>query len=97
MDARKLPLIDAFELASVLQDAITIDLKDSRIDVLDFVDDLLARLSPPQYLHCVKLLTGLDDNALKDKPSIEILTTFIEGLELNKVVTLLSFFKSMGL
>src|SRR3990172_6718591 len=93
MRARQLTLQNAFQLAHLLSKyKITIDQEQ---DAVDFIADLISKISPEDYLLGVKFLTGLEEEVIKKYASIVILTVFIEGMRDNKVVTLFSFYESM--
>lgn len=99
LKAKSLNLKQAFELAFVLSKYINkedLDKADSQ-DALDFIGNIIQKITPDDYLHGVTLLTQTDENTIKKYASIEILTAMIEGLKLNQIVTLVSFYRSLGL
>ena len=97
LDARVLNLFEAFRLASVLSKYVNVEKLNPDEDAVDFISDIVGKLSPEEYLACVSLLTHTDIDTIKKYISLEILTAFIEGLKLNQVVALLGFYKSLGL
>lgn len=97
MDAKSLNLEDAFRLASVLSKYVDIEKTDPQADAVEFISDIVEKISPEEYLYCVSLLTQEDVDTIKREIALEILTAFIEGLKLNQVISLLHFYKSLGL
>lgn len=97
MDAKTLNLPDAFRLASILSKYIDVKEIDPQADAVDFISNIVDKLSPQDYLRCVTLLTKTDEQKIKQEISLEILTAFIEGLKKNQVIALLHFYKSLGL
>lgn len=97
-EAQKLNLVDALRLAAILSKYI--DTKDIEKDSqpLDFIAALVNKLTPKDYLHCVKLLSGEHrDEEYKAYSSLKILSVFIEGLKQNQVLSLISFYNSLGI
>lgn len=95
--AHKLGLEDALRLSAILSKYIDTKDIDRPQEPLDFISDLIGKLSPSDYLHCVKLLSGEYRDAEYEKHSaVKILTAFIEGLKLNQILSLISFTKSLG-
>jgi len=97
LEAKRLNLDDAFLLASKLSKHVDVHKLDPEEDAVDFISDIVGKLSPEEYLSCVSLLTHTDIDTIKKEVSLNILTAFIEGLKLNQVVSLLGFYKSLGL
>jgi hypothetical protein len=97
MDARTLNLEEAFRLASLLSKHVDVKKLDPQQDAVDFISDLVESLSPEEYMKCVELVTGEDEHTIKKEVSLEILTCFIEGMKLNNIVSLLHFYKMLGL
>lgn len=97
MDVKKLNLEDAFRLASILSKYVDEIDKNHPQDALDFISDIVNKLTPEEYLRCVSMMTKLDEETIKKETAIEILTAFIEGMKLNQAFTLISFYKSIGL
>lgn len=95
MKAKTLDLRDALELASVLNNYI--DDKSTENDgVLDFIEKIVSKIPPMEYLHCVKILTGESEEEIANLDYLTILTEFIDGLRNNKILTLISFYRSLG-
>lgn len=97
MQARSLNLIDGFRLASILSSKIDIEKTDPQQDSIDFISEVVDKLTPEEYIKCIELLTGEDENTIKKEISLNILTSFIEGLKMNQVFSLLVFYRSLGL
>ena len=97
LDARVLNLFEAFRLASVLSKYVDVEKLNPDEDAVDFISDIVGKLSPEEYLACVSLLTHTDTDTIKKHISLDILTAFIEGLKLNQVVAMLGFYKSLKL
>ena len=95
MDAKALNLTDAFRLASLISKHI--DKIQPQQDAVEFISNIIDKLSPEEYLRCVMLLTQENEETIKKEISLDILSVFIEGLKLNQIVTLVQFWKSLGL
>lgn len=96
MKIYKLNLQDAFRLAFILSKYVNND-KNHPQDALDFISDIVNKLTPEEYLRCVSMMTKLDEETIKKEIAIETLTAFIEGFKLNQALTLISFYKALGL
>lgn len=96
MKAKTLNLRDALRLASILNRYIDDEIN-ANVEALDFISAVVDKISPDEFLHCVILLTGETEEAVKKEISIDILTCFIEGLRENKILSLVSFYRSLGL
>lgn len=96
LSAKSLTLQEAFRLAQVLS-KIDVEKLDPRQDPIDLVGSIVENLSPEEYLQCVVLLTKENEETIKQKPSLVILTVFIEGIKRNQIITLVHFYKSLGL
>ena len=97
LSAKSLSLYESFRLAQVLASKIDVDSLDPRQDPIDLVGNIVEKLSPEEYLQCVSLLTKENEETIKQKPSLVILTVFIEGIKKNQIITLVHFYKSLGL
>lgn len=97
LEAKSLYLQDALRLASILAPKIDVEKLDSRQDPIDLVGHIIEKLSPEEYLQCVSLLTKENEETIKQNPSLVILTVFIEGIKRNQIITLVYFYKSLGL
>lgn len=95
MKAKLLNLRDALLLASILEKYI--DKEKGSVSALDFVSEIVNRIDPISFLHGVILLTGETEERVKKEISIDILTCFIEGLKENQILSLISFYVSLGL
>lgn len=96
MKTKILEIGDALRLASVLSNYVDVKEINPETDALDFISNIVDRISPQDYLKCVFLMTEENEETIKKYISIEVLTAFIEGLKSNKVVSLLEFYKSLG-
>src|SRR4030042_3644708 len=97
MKIRKLNLHDAFRLASVLSKYVDINSVSPETDAIDFISDIIGKISPDEYLHCVMLMTNTTEEDVKREISLVVLNAFIRGLKENQVVSLLSFYKFIGI
>lgn len=97
MKTKILGLEPAFELASILSKHIDVEKLNPNQDALEFISSVLDKLTPAEYLHCVKLLTDKEEEDVKKQNSLDILAAFIEGLRANRVVGLIGFYRSIGL
>ena len=102
MQVRRLNLDDAFRLAHILSQYVDVDALNPQQDAVDFIGDIVQKITPEEYLKCVSLLTNTDIDTIKKEfvekgASLDILTAFIEGMKLNQVVALLGFYKSLNL
>ena len=93
----RLNLQDAFRLASVISKYVDVEKIDPQADPIDIVSDIAEKIEPQEYLACVSLMTDMSIEKIKQEISLDILTAFIEGLKLNQIVSLIGFYKSLGL
>ena len=93
---RPLNLFDALRLASLLEPYIDIDNLNPDQEALDFVDDILKKVSPQDFLLCVKLLSNKTEQDLEKYNGYEVLGLFTQGLRDNRIIDLLKFLKSLG-
>lgn len=96
MEAIPLNLQDAFRLASILSKYVE-KIPDPQADGIDFINDIVEKIDPEEYLACVSLMTNMNTEKIKQEISLNILTVFIEGLKKNQIISLLGFYKSLGL
>jgi urocanate hydratase len=96
MKAKLLNLQDALRLASILDKYID-EKTNANAEALDFVSAIIDKIDPISFLHCVNILSGETEEQIKKQISIDILTCFVEGLQENKVLSLISFYRSIGL
>lgn len=96
MKTKLLNLQDALRLASILNRYVD-EKTNANAEALDFVSAIVDKISPDEFLHCVILLSGESEEVVKRQISIDILTVFVEGLQENKVLSLVSFYRSLGL
>lgn len=95
MKTRKLNLEEAFQLASILVKYVDIEKITPETDAVEFISSIVDKISPRDYLDSVMLLTHTDVKTIEKKISLDILTAFISGLQTNKVITLIGFYKSL--
>ena len=96
MKVKILGLEDAFQLASALSKYVDVNALDPETDALAFISDLLEKLTPADYLKCVMILTEKTEEDVEKEIGLDLLTAFIEGLKENRIISLLSFCKSLG-
>lgn len=96
MDAKTLNLVDAFRLASIISKYVDVEKLNPQADPIDFVNEIVQKISPEEYLICVSLMTNIDVDTIKQEISLNVLTAFIEGLKKNQIISLLDFYKSLG-
>lgn len=87
----KLNLDEALRLAAILDKYA--DTK--KIDAIEFVEVIMNKIPSSEYLNSVKLLLKTDENEIDKQLPLNVLTAFIEGLKLNKVVSLIEFYRSL--
>lgn len=95
MKIKILNLMDAFHLASIVSKYV--DTNNLSPDVVEFIQGILDKIDPQEYLACVSMMTEKTEEDLTKELSLEILTSFIEGLKENQIVSLVAFYKSFGL
>lgn len=91
MEAKILSFPEAMTLASILDKYIT-----QEELAVDFVDNILNRISPVEYLQCLVLLTGNTFTDGQDLDGMELLQAFYSGLEKNKIISLVESYKKLG-
>ena len=96
MKTKLLNLRDALRLASILNKYID-EKTNANAEALEFISAIVDRITPDEFLHCVILLSGETEEVVKQQISIDILTCFIEGLRENQILSLVSFYRSLGL
>jgi len=96
MDAKPLNLRDGLRLAEILDKYVDTETS-ANAEAIDFISSIVNKIDPISFLRCVALLSGETDEMLKRQISIDILTCFIEGLRENKILSLVSFYRSLGL
>ena len=97
MKIRILNLPDAFRLASVISKYVDVDSVSPEASALDFISDIVEKISPEEFLHCTMLMTNKTEEDVKREKSINVLNAFIRGLKENQIISLLSFYKSIGI
>ena len=86
--------MDAFRLASIVSKYVDTTVLSE--DAVDFIQGIVDKISPQEYLTCVSMMTDKTEEDIIKEPSLEILTAFIEGMKMNQVISLISFYKSFG-
>ena len=97
MRIRPLNLTNALRLASLLSPYIDVKKLNPDQDALEFVDDIVQKISAQDFLLCVKMMTNKKEEDLSKMDGFKILALFNSGLKENRIVNLLSFYKSIGL
>jgi hypothetical protein len=95
MRIKKLDLYEAFELASILSKYVDVKKLNPEQSALDFVDDIVQKISPQDFLHSVKMTTDKTEEDLMNMDGVDTLALFAQGLKENRIVTLLSFYDSL--
>lgn len=91
LKACKLNLEDALKLASILEQYADT----SVAETLAFIEIIINKIQPTEYLECVRLLTKTDVDTIEKQISLNVLTAFIEGLKFNKIISLIEFHRSL--
>ncbi len=92
---KKLPLKEALILASAISKRIDLDKITPSTNAIDFVSLIVDKISPQEYLQYMYMMTNIKEQDIKKHISINLLTAFVEGLKLNQIFTLLSFWKDL--
>ena len=87
--------MDAFHLASIVSKYV--DTNNLNPDVVEFIQGIVEKLTPQEYLTCVSMMTDTTEEDIKKEISLDILTAFIEGLKDNQIISLVAFYKSFGI
>jgi hypothetical protein len=95
MKAKLLNLRDALRLAFILDAHIDKETT-PKTEALDFISGIVEKIDPSSFLRCVILLSGEPEENVVKEISIDILTCFIEGLRENQILSLISFYRSLG-
>jgi hypothetical protein len=93
---RPLNITDALRLASLLQPYVDVKNLNPEQDAVDFIDSIVQKISAPDFLLSVKLLSNKTEQDLEKLDGYKILALFTQGLRENRVVTLLTFCDSFG-
>jgi len=96
MRIRPLPLPDALRLASLLSPYVNINKLNPEQSALDFVDEIVQRISAQDFLLCIKMTTNKREQDLENMDGLDVLALFTTGLRENKVIALLEFYHSLG-
>jgi len=97
MKIKKLNLQNAFRLAFIISKYVDLEKISPDQDAVDFISEILERITPEEYIKCVSLMTEQDEKTIKKIDSLDILSAFSKGLQTNQILTLVSFYKSFGL
>lgn len=95
MKPKILNLREALRLASILDKYI--DDETTQAEVLDFVSGVVNKIEPREYLSCISLLTGEANEAIAQENPLDILACFVGGLKENQILSLVTFYRSLGL
>lgn len=95
MKVKKLNLKDALSLASIISKYV--DIKQTQLDesAFDFINDIVQKISPDEYLYCVSMMTNKKIEEIKKMEVTDILALFTEGMAVNKITTLLAFYENL--
>ena len=95
MKVKKLNLKDALSLASIVSKYV--DIKQTQLDesAFDFINDIVQKISPDEYLYCVSMMTNKKIEEIKKMEVTDILALFTEGMAVNKITTLLAFYENL--
>ena len=96
MIVKLLNLRDGLRLASILDKYVDTETT-ANAEAIDFVSSIVDKIDPISFLQCVMLLSGETEEVVKKQITIDILTCFVEGLQENKILSLVSFYRSLGL
>lgn len=92
-----LNISDAIELYLLLSKFIP----DEFVDILDFIGKIIGNIKdsdrPEAFGEAIMLMHKLDIDDIKDKKPQETIELFVEGLNENKIMTLFSFCKQLGI
>jgi hypothetical protein len=94
MEIKILGIHDALKLASII--AKYVENIQPEQDAVDFIAQLVGKLTPQEYLSCVTMMTDKTEEDIQGWIGVEILAAFIEGLKANQILSLLAFYKSLG-
>lgn len=93
MQTRILNLPDALKLSTILGKYIQKS-PNPNGNVTDFLDSIFEKLTPEDFKFCIELF--VDSKLKSDISGDELLTTFFEGMQKNKIITLLQSSKEIG-
>lgn len=94
LEAKILNFTDAIRLAQILNKYVTLEDDGEKI-AIDFIEDLVNKIEPQEYLECVSLfLGGVDKNNLPTGD--ELLDVIYTGMRNNNIFTLLETYKTLG-
>ena len=97
MRIRPLNLTDALRLASLLSPYVDVKKLSPEQDALEFVDGIVQKISAPDFLLCLKMMTKKTEEDISKLDGFKVLALFNQGLRENRAVALLNFYKSLGL
>lgn len=93
MESKQLNLLDALHLASVLNPYIDL-FEDKKASTSDFVGKMVNTMSPMDYYECVKILST--KKITGNEGGDEFLHLLHGGLEKNKVISLVEYYRTSG-
>jgi hypothetical protein len=91
-EPRIMNLEQALSLYSIINTKLS-----NKEDTLSFVEDLLTKLTPNEYLDCVCLLTGTKKEQIIEQDFMEAIISFTKGLQINNIIYLCELMKKFGL
>ena len=96
MKVKKLNLKDALSLASIVSKYVNVSTLDSEKSAIEFIDEIIQSITPEDFLECIKKTTYyITEKKLEKLDGLNALALFSAGLRENKIITLLSFYKSL--
>ena len=95
MRIRPLPLHDALRLASLLSPYVDVNKLNPDQSALDFVDDIVQKISAQDFLLCIKMMTKKTEYDLEKMDGFDVLALFTTGLRENRVIPLFEFYNSL--
>ena len=96
MESRTLNFVDAMKLAQILSKYIDTESIKKTDTFLDLAESIMNKIEPSDYSKIIQILTNEPIEEIGKLSGNEILSLFISGLEINKVITLLESFKKIG-
>lgn len=94
MESKILNLYDGMKLAQILSKYITLENDGNKI-AIDFIEDLVNKIEPQEYLECINLFVGGIDKE-KLPTSEELIEIVYTGMRNNNIFSLLETYKAIG-
>ncbi len=92
-ELRILNLEQMLELYSILKPY----LDDKENDLLTFIQEIIKRIKPKEYLQILCILTNSEPKDVANMTSVERLTIVTQGLSINKMLTFSGLVTKLGL